>query len=365
MTAIWHKDGDDWGLLQPVGFPDEATLHTLIADAPHLLPLSGSPRLVIVGREVRIGSGFADLVAIEPDGRVAIIEVKLARNAEARRAVVAQILTYAAYLRGSTRQAFEQEILGSHLQHLGHASLASAITAGDETGSIEPEAFLSGLEESLTSGAFRLVLVLDEAPPELVRLVGYLEAIGEDLEIDLVTVSRYEVEGNPVLVPQRVDPSRSDVSPPGSRPASALKAVEYFAADSGAEFEKGIDKAPVERQELLAKLLSWARSLESEGLTRLQSYHGKTYTLLMRVPGEEGGLATVWGDGYLALWRSVFERRAAGAINVVETLLSKPLGQPTFVRPASDDLLAAIADAYRTALQVSTKSVSAVSVSDG
>jgi hypothetical protein len=42
-------------------------------------------------------NGFADLIAIEPNGRISVIEIKLARNAEARRAVIAQVLAYAAY----------------------------------------------------------------------------------------------------------------------------------------------------------------------------------------------------------------------------------------------------------------------------
>jgi RecB family endonuclease NucS len=87
MTAIWHHDGTGWALLPWVDSPDEATLHTLIAEAPQRLPLSGSPSLVVVGREVQVGSGWADLIALEPSGQVAIIEIKLARHAEARRAV--------------------------------------------------------------------------------------------------------------------------------------------------------------------------------------------------------------------------------------------------------------------------------------
>jgi len=55
MTAIWSNDGERWALLAPSGFPDEASLHTLIEQSPQLLPLAGSPRLTIVGREVRLG----------------------------------------------------------------------------------------------------------------------------------------------------------------------------------------------------------------------------------------------------------------------------------------------------------------------
>ena len=49
MTAIWSNDGERWALLAPSGFPDEATLHSLIEQTPQLLPLAGSPRLTIVG----------------------------------------------------------------------------------------------------------------------------------------------------------------------------------------------------------------------------------------------------------------------------------------------------------------------------
>jgi hypothetical protein len=89
-----------WAPLAPAGFPDEARLHDLIDEAPHMLPLSGSPRLTVVGREVQLGTGYADLLAVEQDGRVAVIEIKLAKNAEARRAVVSQVLAYASYLHG-------------------------------------------------------------------------------------------------------------------------------------------------------------------------------------------------------------------------------------------------------------------------
>src|SRR5919198_3836666 len=102
MTAIWSNDGDRWALLAPSGFPDEAALeaalHTLIEQSPQLLPLAGSPRLTILGREVRLGSGSADLIAVEPNGRLAVIEVKVANKPEGPRALAAPVPTLAAYL---------------------------------------------------------------------------------------------------------------------------------------------------------------------------------------------------------------------------------------------------------------------------
>ncbi len=100
MTAIWQNDGTGWRLLAPTGFPDEQTLHDLVEETPQILPLAGDPRLVMIGKEVLLGNGYADLVAVEPSGRLVVVEMRLSRNAEARWAVVAQILTYAAHLKG-------------------------------------------------------------------------------------------------------------------------------------------------------------------------------------------------------------------------------------------------------------------------
>ena len=114
MTAIWQNDGTGWRLLAPTGFPDEQTLHDLVEGTPQILPLAAFPRLVVVGKEVALGNGYADLLAIESSGRLVLVEIKLPRNAEARRAVVAQILTYAAHLKGQSPEKVERDILGRH-----------------------------------------------------------------------------------------------------------------------------------------------------------------------------------------------------------------------------------------------------------
>jgi hypothetical protein len=87
MTAIWCNDGSGERLLAPAGYPDDATLHTLVERRRIHFPLAGTPRMVIVGREVALGNGYADLLAVEPSGRLATIQVTPARNAEAQRFV--------------------------------------------------------------------------------------------------------------------------------------------------------------------------------------------------------------------------------------------------------------------------------------
>jgi hypothetical protein len=132
------------------------------------------------------------------------------------------------------------------------------------------------------------VLVLDEAPEELVRLVGYLEAVTEGLLIDLVTVSSYQVGGSQVLVPQRVDPERQAQSiPPQVAPTSTGNAAADTSYVPGAaSFAAVIESAPESTRPVLRRLTEWAVELEREGLAQLHTYRGKRGpTLLPRIVG--------------------------------------------------------------------------------
>ncbi len=351
MTAIWSNDGERWALLAPSGFPDEASLHSLIEQSPQLLPLAGSPRLTILGREVRLGNGSADLIAVEPNGRLVVIEVKLAKNAEARRAVVAQILTYAAYLHGTERADLEQVVLGGHLQRRGYDSLIAAVAGDDQERSLDTEAFQQGLTDSLVDGRFRIVIVLDATPDELVRLVGYLEAVTDKLLIDLVTVSAYDVNGSRILVPQRVEPERW-WSEAAQVPA-APREVGHLVAGAD-DFLAVIAAAPADQQVFLRRLTDWAIGLGQRGLAQLGTYHGKAgiTTLLPRL-SDGAGMVTIYKDtrsAYLQFWRSVFERRAPQALAAVEEAVGEQgVRQGNVVREVSDQLLSALTIAYEEA----------------
>lgn len=348
--ALWQNEGAGWELAEPAGFPDEATLHRLVAEEPRLLPLAGAPRLVVVGSEVPLGSGYADLVGMEPVGRPVVIEVKLRRNAEARRAVVAQALAYAAYLHGLSPAELERDVLAPHLRRAGHEGLVAAVGADDQEGDFDPSAFIDELGANLAAGRVRLVFVLDEAPPALVRLVGYLEAMAEGLTIDLITVALYRVGSSQILVPQRVEPERvrtPDLPPP----PPPVKGTLFDGADA---FVESIEAAKEADRAELRRLADWAIALQRDGLVRLFSYRGRSgrFTLLPRLPGDEVGLVTIWNDGgaYISLWESVFHRRAPSSVPEVSRLSGlDPIGQGRTVRAPQADLLDALTGAYREA----------------
>ncbi len=354
MSAIWRRDVDEWRPLLPSGFANEAALHDLVAEAPHLLPLSGAPSLVVVGREVNLGSGYADLVAVEAEGRLVIIEIKLRKNAEARRAVVAQVLMYAAYLKGVDPRSLETEILRSHFAQQPFDSLDEAVRGEDQTGTFDAAAFAEGVAASLAGGAFRLVLVLDEAPPELVQLVGYLESVSSGVILDLITVSAYDVGDQQIMVPQRVDPEHvgTDVSAARSPTSIGKTSKRARPVEGVGPFGEAMEQAPSDTQFSLRRLVEWATDLEQRNLASLKSVLGDgRQILLVWLPGEQAGLVSVWNDGgaSLSLWRSVFVRHAWEQIDPIERLTGRPMGQGSGVRDPTPELLELLSAAYEQA----------------
>lgn len=351
MTAIWRQSEGGYQQLEPAGFPSEAELHALVSSAPELLPLAGSPDLVTLGDEISLGNGYADVLALERSGRFVLIEVKLASNSEARRAVVAQLLSYASFLRGNTIAGLERGTLAAQLAQRGAADIASLAAAGFQDTSLG-DSFQAAMQESLDTGSFRLVWVLDAAPPELVSLVGYLEYISAGIvTIDLVTVAQYEVGGERVIVPQRVEPARVEPKaeegggPDGPTPVTTGGADDFLAS---------IEVAAESERPLLRRLAEWAIMLEREGLARLWTTSGVSGRKVLKpwVPGEDVGFVTIWNEAgrpSLTLWRTVFERCAPGAIARVEAAIGAELGTGRLVPDVTDEVLAALTEAYREA----------------
>lgn len=331
MAGIWIKQaGDKWKAAAAQPFPYEQTLHELAARNPQLLPLAGSPQLVVLGSEVWMGSGYADILAVEASGRPVIVEVKLARNAEARRAVVAQVLAYAAFLQGSDIKTLEASLSGQ-LRTAGYGSILEAVEAQEED--VDRDAFTASLQEHLDNGGFRLVLLLDKTSHELERLVAYLDAITTPaLTIDLITVSVYEVNGAKVALPQRISPDVGETVATGAqRQAAYRKPVVSDGADA---FEASIADATEEDRKVFDRLIQWAKKLEALPNVRLSTHTFGTGNTSLRpeIQPENKTLAKIWKfyDGpppYIEVQRSVFEKNAPNSIETVEKAAGVGIGK--------------------------------------
>ena len=357
MPSIWINDGDVWRPAPIEPFKNEAALHKMIAAAPDILPLSGSPDLTVLGSEVALGRGSADILAVESSGRPAIIEVKLASNAEARRTVAAQVLDYASSLRGYTPADLERGPLRRHLAKLGCSTILEA--AQNMWADVDGDAFAERLQDCLDAGHFRLVLALDAASPNLGRIMEYLDAVTVGaLAIDLITVERRDVNGTLAVSAQRVSPDLSETAPTAAAPRPARVRTKSIESEGADEFRAAVKDADDSHRDELDKLISWAERVVSEtpgaGLTSETNRPWPTLHILAH--RDAGGeLATLFyqpNGPRLFFKPRDFEGLAPNSIALVERAINQRIagsGGKNAPSPVPDDALDALANAYKEA----------------
>ncbi len=229
---IQGSDGQ-WQRAAESDLPDEDTLQRLIRDHPEVLPFDDLgdtvPPLLVVGRETALATGYADVVAVDPDGLVTIIEAKLDRNPEVKRKVVAQVLGYAASLWGLDYERFDLDVArkyfagpSCHRQDLRDAGLDDAMarfvderTIGDGWDKL---AFRENLADNLRVGRFRLVIVVDKVNDELRRIVEYLNACtGPTFQILCAELRHFATEQARLLVPALIGAPSAKPAPTAQR----------------------------------------------------------------------------------------------------------------------------------------------------
>ena len=359
MAGMWTNTGDGWELGLVQAFEDEKELHSLIEENPQLLPLDGSPRLAVLGSEVKLGTGYADILAVEFSGRPVIIEVKLHKNLESHRAIVSQIIYYAAFLRGFDVEGLEQiSALREHLASAGYESILEAVKA--QAGEMDEASFRASLQGFLARGDFRLVLVLDKVSEELERVVAYLDAMTvQGLTIDLVTVKKYEVNGVQLALPERISPDidaaptiHKPYGPDEDEPPGPVE--EHDGVDA---FKGWIADVTGETRRKFDDLIAWAEQLGS--LPNIRLFSRKGSEMITLIPGialeaKYPGLVTIFSNinrpyPYVSVYRSVFERLAPNSIEPVERAIADTIGKGSTAYNITPEALDALTAAYREA----------------
>jgi hypothetical protein len=191
-----------WRAVESLRYDGEAELQKLLADDPTLIPVADirsavSPLSVGI-REVSVpGSGSIDILAFSNDGDIAIIECKLAANAEIKRKVVGQLFEYAAFV----WQMSYAELDAIISQKTG-IPLADLVASKVTEGNFDRETFRNEITARLRDGDFILVIVVDEITDELERTIQFLnEAGGGRFSFHALEMERFGTDGTEILVP--------------------------------------------------------------------------------------------------------------------------------------------------------------------
>jgi len=181
-------------------YDSEALLQGWLAEYPELLvgeQLAGSPRRwLLVRREAGVpdkeggGSRWSlDHLFIDQEAVPTLVEVKRSEDTRIRREVVGQMLDYAAngvvyWPAERLRADFEARCAkeGRDAEEVFRASL------GDE---VAAERFWDNVEQNLRSGRIRLVFVSDVIPPELRRVIEFLNERMSPTEVLGIEIRQY------------------------------------------------------------------------------------------------------------------------------------------------------------------------------
>jgi hypothetical protein len=156
------------------------------------------------GRDIR-GSSKRGAIA-------AAVEVKLARNGESRREVVAQAIDYLSSLTALTVDELDN-LVANKLD-----AALRGLAGGDDS---EFERTWAAVGRNLRDGLARLVVATDEAPLALERIFRFL-ARNSEFDVRLLTVQRHsDPDGSEIFVPRLLVNPDSEGNP-GVKRASAI-----------------------------------------------------------------------------------------------------------------------------------------------
>lgn len=289
------KDGiflihDDGRLveMQPEDYASEEVLQLLLAEYPNIMAggqiNSAVPRRwLLIGREIGVpateGGGdqwSLDHLFVDQDAIPTIVEVKRSSDTRIRREVVGQMLDYAA--NGVRYWPLEQ--LRSRFEHTAQArerepELMLAEFLGEDA---DVDAFWQQIEANLRGGRVRMLFIADRIPPELQRIVEFLNEQMSPAEVLAVEVQQYRGEGVRTLVPRLMGATATAQRSKGVRDRRP--------------FDELLDMAPAEVRELDALLGQWAAdngfvASHSARGRQIRGHDGKT---LLQLYVEDGSL---------------------------------------------------------------------------
>jgi len=250
-------EGKDIKEMLETAYASEDVLQHLLALKPGLLPGDqmnpDAPReWLLVKREMGIPDEAKkaerwsiDHLFLDQDGVPTLVECKRASDTRIRREVVAQMLEYAANATaywdvGELQRSAEvtHKENGSSLDN----ALERLLGSRDET---EIENFWKLVESNLRAGKVRLIFVSDEIPPELRRLVEYLNERLLDVDVLAVEVKQYLGDGVRAVVPRVIGMTQRaiDVKSGGDRkrPLSAETFLNQCTPEAADFFRKMLE----------------------------------------------------------------------------------------------------------------------------
>jgi hypothetical protein len=313
-------------------YENEALLQGLLGAYPDLMAGDqmdeNTPRRwLLISREVGVpieeeGSGWLSLdhLFVDQDAIPTLVEVKRSSNTRARREVVGQMLDYAsnavAYwsvdrLRTQFEAICEDRDEDPDL-------LVAALIESDLEDDAPVDEFWERVATNLKAGKIRLVFLADEIPPELRRIVEFLNTYTTPVEVLAVEVRQYVGEGLKTLVPRLI----GQTAVAQARKSGAARQGKMW--DRETILEEIANRQGEGEADVAAKILDWARG----NVTKVKFGRGAidgTFSVSLVHGGNNYSLFSVWTTGSFWIAHSNYKNKPAFASDETRADLVKKL----------------------------------------
>ena len=245
-------------------YDSEAILQELLATHPDLLAgeqidTDNPRRWLLVKREMEVGGNedaaarwSIDHLFLDQEAIPTLVEVKRSSDTRIRREVVGQLLDYAA--NAVAHWPVEEIQAKFETLYQANGSDPDELVADLLEDQQDPAEFWQRVKTNLQAGRVRLVFVADRIPPELRRVVEFLNQQMDPAEVLAVEVKQFVGEGVKTLVPRVIGQTESALRKKKSTRAPKRAAITE--AEFLAEFD---GKRPHAEHAVVRDLIAWAR----------------------------------------------------------------------------------------------------------
>ena len=254
--------------LSEEAYASEDLLQTLLEKYPDLLAgdqiNEASPRRwLLVSREVPVpgeedgaGRWSLDHLFLDQDAVPTLVEVKRSSDTRIRREVVGQMLDYAAnaVVYWPVESIWARFEAACDSRSDDPDQLIAELIEADPDDEAGIQAFRRQVKTNLQAGRVRLVFVADEIPPELRRIVEFLNEQMDPAEVLAVEIKQYVGEGIRTLVPRVMGHTAASDKKGSGAPS------EKRQWDESSFFQELATKHRVEEASVARKILEWAQS---------------------------------------------------------------------------------------------------------
>jgi len=248
--------------MEDAKYDSESLLQKLLADHPDLLAgdqidAEEPRRWLLVAREMAVpgeqdgaGRWSLDHLFLDQDAIPTLVEVKRSTDTRIRREVIGQMLDYAANAVAYWPVEEIKAKFESRCQEDGdnpEVELAGLIGEGSDAAT-----FWQQLKTNLQAGRVRLLFIADKIPPELRRVVEFLNSQMDPAEVLAIEVKQFVGENLKTLVPRVVGQTET------ARQKKKVDRGESQQWDEASFFDALRKRRGEQETTVARKLLEWA-----------------------------------------------------------------------------------------------------------